>query len=505
MSMKTNSIRKRAQNYVRKLDWPNAIKEYKHLIEVDTNNPNLFNELGDLYLKVGNKPDAFRNFQKAIAEYKKVSLYNNAIAVCKKVLRYDPGSLDVLFTLGQLRKVQGITKEAVSYFVSYMEKLVLNVKFDPEDQKVKLRAIAEEMPTSPEVLERVAEYLLKWDFKSEAGEVMARLADLYKSTGRSDEYAKTKKKLDDIGYEIPAAETRNESYDEKKGDLVSAASPAEGNTSDAGDYSSPPKSGRGPASQAKPGASANTDHIDYGNIEFDRTVKESSGDVSTQTIEKEETQDVDAPVGQSSSQPDPTGRSLEVPDSLKPEDGEFPDQKELEPKSADQGSVVSHPDGTEQEEHSTIIISKTGGPGGVVHVSKIIDEFKDEVKEVIEDEDFHTHYDLGMAYLEMDLLPEAIREFQFASKSTQYQISSLEMIGLCFIKQNQPNLAIKQLERGLSLAGSADRNALGLLYTLALAYEMVGDVQKAKDFFEDVYVVDVSFRDVEEKIRKYSS
>jgi len=76
------------------------------------------------------------------------------------------------------------------------------------------------------------------------------------------------------------------------------------------------------------------------------------------------------------------------------------------------------------------------------------------------------------------------------------------MIGLCFVKQDQPQLAIKQLRKGLTLIGDDDDDALGMKYNLGLAYEMVGDTANARAQFEDVYVVDVAFRDVAEKIRK---
>jgi hypothetical protein len=45
---------------------------------------------------------------------------------------------------------------------------------------------------------------------------------------------------------------------------------------------------------------------------------------------------------------------------------------------------------------------------------------------------------------------------------------------------------------------------LVIKYNLGLAYEMTGDIEKARNAFEDVYVEDVTFRDVAEKIQKYS-
>jgi tetratricopeptide (TPR) repeat protein len=116
--------------------------------------------------------------------------------------------------------------------------------------------------------------------------------------------------------------------------------------------------------------------------------------------------------------------------------------------------------------------------------------------------DYRSHYDLGMAYIEMDLHTEAIREYQLAAKSPQFQVKCLEMIGLCFIKQNQPQLAIRQLSKGLSLIGADSEESLGIKYNLGLAHEMIGDLGNARTYFEDVYVVDVSFRDVSDKVRR---
>ena len=54
----------------------------------------------------------------------------------------------------------------------------------------------------------------------------------------------------------------------------------------------------------------------------------------------------------------------------------------------------------------------------------------------------------------------------------------------------------------LSLIGTDSEESLGIKYNLGLAHEMIGDLINARTFFEDVYVVDVTFRDVAEKVRR---
>jgi tetratricopeptide (TPR) repeat protein len=142
--------------------------------------------------------------------------------------------------------------------------------------------------------------------------------------------------------------------------------------------------------------------------------------------------------------------------------------------------------------------SPAGANGSGLSVSALIDDDGMAAGET----DYRSHYDLGMAYIEMALFTEAVREYQLAARSPQFQVKCLEMIGLCFIKQDQPQLAIRQLSKGLSLIGSDSEESLGIKYNLGLAYEMIGEVANARTYFEDVYVVDVTFRDVSEKVRR---
>ncbi len=462
---KTNALRKKALEYVRKRDWPKAIKEYKRLADLDKNNPNIFNELGDLYLKVGNKHDAFESFDSAIEAYSRVSLFNNAIAVCKKILRLSPNRLEVLFSLGRLRKAQGLEKEAVSYFNSYMDKLVFDVSMQPADLKVKVESVYKEMESSTEIVEKVADLLLKWEFRKEGIEALMKLRGLYSSNGDGEKRKEVEVKLKVLGCDVedepqaPAgakAETAV-SYKDKSSPHGGATETAEIPTGSRPD-------GDGDDSEDGPG-------LDYGEIKIDDSAATSAPP------------DAIVPPAPGNDRSEPSGPANNV---------------EPAPSRAETACEPGN-DSKAKDKSDRPAASEKG-----IHVSKIVDEFKSEIKDAIDDEDYRSHYDLGMAYLEMDLLPEAIHEFQLASKAGGFQVKSLEMIGLCFMKQNQPELAIKQLEKGLSLVSGRDTDSLGLIYTLGLAYEMIEDTEKAKNYFEDVYVVDVAFRDVSEKIKHYA-
>ena len=100
---KPNSIRKRALDFARKRQWDKALVEFEKLVEIESHNPNLFNELGDLHIKLDNKREAFKSFHKAVDAYTKVGLHNNAVAVCKKIIRLNPGDHVVYGKLARLR------------------------------------------------------------------------------------------------------------------------------------------------------------------------------------------------------------------------------------------------------------------------------------------------------------------------------------------------------------------------------------------------------------------
>jgi tetratricopeptide (TPR) repeat protein len=128
-----------------------------------------------------------------------------------------------------------------------------------------------------------------------------------------------------------------------------------------------------------------------------------------------------------------------------------------------------------------------------------------EITSDVEENDFRSHYDLGMAYIEMALYTESIKELQISSRSEQLQLRSLEMIGHCFLLLENPRLAVKQLNRGLEIAMNTGGDNLGIHYNLGLAYEALEEPDKAREHFEEVYIVDVTFREISNKMKKYST
>ena len=121
--------------------------------------------------------------------------------------------------------------------------------------------------------------------------------------------------------------------------------------------------------------------------------------------------------------------------------------------------------------------------------------------------DYETHYNLGLAYKEMDLFEEALEEFQVAvsmvvpGDGTPRFLQCCNLLGHCFMRNGVPQLALKWFADGLNAEGASEDERQALRYELAAAYEHVGELNRAIALFTEVYGKNVSYRGVNERLR----
>jgi tetratricopeptide (TPR) repeat protein len=121
--------------------------------------------------------------------------------------------------------------------------------------------------------------------------------------------------------------------------------------------------------------------------------------------------------------------------------------------------------------------------------------FRQKVAENIEAEDSSSHYDLGLAFMEMGLTDEAIAEFQVALRGGSNPLATLELLGQCFVEKGQYPVASRVLERALRLPNVGDAELVGVLYHLGRSHEELGNTAQAVELYERVLSVDIRFRD----------
>src|SRR5438876_1982748 len=100
---------------------------------------------------------------------------------------------------------------------------------------------------------------------------------------------------------------------------------------------------------------------------------------------------------------------------------------------------------------------------------EMLARFKQGIDENIDEADFQSHYDLGIAFKEMGLLDEAIAELQKALRAPDGKLRSSEALGVCFIDKGAYVVAESILRRALELPASGDQERLGILYWLGRA------------------------------------
>lgn len=121
--------------------------------------------------------------------------------------------------------------------------------------------------------------------------------------------------------------------------------------------------------------------------------------------------------------------------------------------------------------------------------------------------DYDTHYQMAVAYQEMDLMEDAIREYQDAINLTQPNdgtrrfYSCATLLGHCFMKNSMAAQAVTWLTRALETNNLSDAENHGLWYELALAYEANGDYDNSAKYFEKIYTENVDFRDVADRVK----
>ena len=127
--------------------------------------------------------------------------------------------------------------------------------------------------------------------------------------------------------------------------------------------------------------------------------------------------------------------------------------------------------------------------------------FKQGIDENIDETDFQSHYDLGVAFKEMGLLDEAIAELQKALRAPEGKLRTSEMLGIAFFEKGAYGVAESILRRGLDLPASGDQERLGVLYWLGRALEQQGKKADARDLYGRVFAVDIRFLDAEQRVK----
>jgi len=144
-------------------------------------------------------------------------------------------------------------------------------------------------------------------------------------------------------------------------------------------------------------------------------------------------------------------------------------------------------------------------PSGVLSTvedgfESIFSDFKKGVSATLEEGDYDTRYDLGIAYREMGLFEDAIGEFRVCLDSEARRFDSLYLMGLCARDLARFDDAVNHLEQALALPEIPSARLAGVYFDLSVAQEGAGDQARAVSSLERVLAIDARFPGAAERL-----
>ena len=208
--MNLEKLKDTARKYEQKEDWRRAIDVYlKAIQEFESGKEphpdlSLYNRVGDLYMKVNDPAAAVRSYERAADLYTEQGFLNNAIALCGKILRVNPGRVQTYYKLAQIHARKNMLLEAKRNLIEYLERMNHAGELDAAFDAVKV--FADHFPANQEIRFMLIELLRAASREDEARRQVEVVAQELESRGDAVGAQRTREQLDEAADE--ADETR---------------------------------------------------------------------------------------------------------------------------------------------------------------------------------------------------------------------------------------------------------------------------------------------------------
>jgi tetratricopeptide (TPR) repeat protein len=207
--MNLNKLKEAARKYEQREEWRRAIDVYLQAIKEaeeageGSQDPALYNRVGDLELKAGDTVSGLRAYEQAAELYAEQGFFNNAIALCQKILRVNPGRTDTYLRLAQLNARKNFVGEAKKNLLEYIERQSAVGQLDIAFNAVKI--FADQFSANPDIRLMLVELLRTTSRFKEAKEQLEKLAGELEARGDSSGAQRTREQLHALDDEERAA------------------------------------------------------------------------------------------------------------------------------------------------------------------------------------------------------------------------------------------------------------------------------------------------------------
>ena len=222
--MNLEKLKDTARKLEQKEDWRKAIEVYLKAIQQAESGAetspdlSLYNRVGDLYLKINDSTEAVRSYERAVDLYADQGFFNNAIALCGKILRVNPGRTQTYLKLCQLHARKNVVSEAKRNLIEFLERMNALGQLDQAFQAVKL--FADQFSGSQEIRSMLVDLLRATSRGDEAREQLEKMAQDLEAAGDKTGARKTRERLHGLDQDHPAPPAAASGPTSKRGDLI---------------------------------------------------------------------------------------------------------------------------------------------------------------------------------------------------------------------------------------------------------------------------------------------
>src|ERR1041385_3631412 len=161
-----------------------AIKEYRQIVDNDSDDLTTLNMLGDLYVRANKKEEAVACFQR-IAEHFSVQEFNlKAIAMYRKIEKLRPRDPQIALKLAELYASQGLVHDARAQYLVVADSYTRSG--DNKKALDVLHKIADLDPNNTEIRLKLADGYLKENMRREASAAFIQAANRLHQIGSYD-------------------------------------------------------------------------------------------------------------------------------------------------------------------------------------------------------------------------------------------------------------------------------------------------------------------------------
>ncbi|HPM76662.1 MAG TPA: tetratricopeptide repeat protein [bacterium] len=135
-------------------------------------------------------------------------------------------------------------------------------------------------------------------------------------------------------------------------------------------------------------------------------------------------------------------------------------------------------------------------------VDDIFQSFVDSLGDQARGGTTQSHYELGIAFREMDSIEEAIAEYEkaLALDAGELAFEINYELGQCYVSLNKYDMAAEYLESALSEGTDDEQAMLDLTFDLAVCLKQIGELDEAKEYFIKVDAKSSNYRGAKAEI-----